>query len=91
MIELVENLIFPGGLAGDKFIFAGIIVLIIVMLLFMANLPIEFILILVLPGVLIGGGSLIAGSIPSWVKLMVVIAIMVFLALAYVGITSSNK
>ena len=91
MLGQLESLIFPGGLLGSNVLFPVVILLIFALLLFTMRVPIYAILIILAPAVLIGGGSLISGYIPGWIKLLLVIGLFMLLGLAYVSFTSANK
>lgn len=91
IIPILEDWLFPAGIFGSNMFFVGAIILVVLLLFLALRLPIWFALILILPVIMIGGGSKIGGYIDPWVSVIVVVGIFTFVGLAYMSMTSGNR
>jgi len=76
---------------GSSYLFAVGIVLIFAIFLFALRVPPIVVLLILAPIILIGGGNMISGAIPGWVKGLVIMGIFALVGLMYMAFTSGNR
>ena len=76
---------------GSYKLFAMGLILIFAIFLFALRVPPIVVLLILAPLILIGGGNLIAGAIPGWVKGLVIMGIFALVGLMYMAFTSGNR